>query len=186
MVWLPAAAPGTNIRPAGEDFARGDVVLPAGKRLLPQGFRPCRLGRLSALTVRRRPRVVLFATGDEVCEPGCDRGPESTVNSNMYTLFGLVRGLGCEPVYLGILPDRPAELTAALARAAESRPDAIMTSGGVSVGEEDHVKAAVEALGRCISGGSPSAPAGRWPSAASAPFPSSACPAIRWRPWSPS
>jgi molybdopterin molybdotransferase len=65
----------------------------------------------------------------------------------MYTLFGLVKRLGCEPVYLGILPDRPAELEAALAKAADSGADAIMTTGGVSMGEEDHVKGVVESLG---------------------------------------
>lgn len=145
--WLPATAKGSNIRPAGEDFRAGDVILHAGKTLLPQDAGHAAAAGYPLLTVKRRPRVALFATGDEVCEPGCDKGPESTVNSNMYTLFGLVRGLGCEPRYLGILPDSPAALTAALDAASRSDIDAILTTGGVSMGEEDHVKAAVEALG---------------------------------------
>jgi len=146
-VWLPTVPSGANVRPAGEDFLSGSVVLPAGKSLLPQDIGHAASAGHAGLTVRRRPRVLLFATGDEVCEPGCDTGPESTVNSNMYTLFGLVRRLGCEPVYLGILPDRPAELKAAVAKAAASGADAIITTGGVSIGEEDHVKAVVESLG---------------------------------------
>ena len=147
QVWLPAVACGANLRPAGEDFSRGDVVLPSGKLLLPQDVGHAASAGHATLAVRRRPRVLLFATGDEVCEPGGDGGPESTVNSNMYTLFGLVRRLGCEPVYLGILPDRPEVLKAALAKAAGSGADLIMTTGGVSVGEEDHIKAVVESLG---------------------------------------
>ena len=146
-VWLPASAPGANVRPAGEDFVAGEVVLPAGKGLLPHDIGHAAAAGYATLPVRRRPRVALFATGDEVCEPGCDTGPECTVNSNMYTLFGLVRRLGCQPVYLGILPDRPAELRSALAAAAASGVDAIVTTGGVSIGEEDHVKAVVESLG---------------------------------------
>jgi len=146
-VWLPATPAGANLRPAGEDFLRGEVVLPAGKVLLPQDIGHAASAGHPTLTVRRRPRVALFATGDEVCEPGRDTGPECTVNSNMYTLFGLVRRLGCQPIYLGILPDRPAALSAALAEAAGSGIDAIITTGGVSIGEEDHVKAVVESLG---------------------------------------
>lgn len=146
-VWIPPTDRGANIRPAGEDFAQGDVVLPAGKILLPQDVGHAAAAGYPALVVRRRLRVALFATGDEVCEPGDATGPEKTVNSNVYTLFGLVRRLGGEPVYLGILPDRRKELTAALAKAAADGADAILTSGGVSMGEEDHVKAAVEALG---------------------------------------
>ena len=146
-IWLPIVPKGSNVRPAGEDFAKGTVILTAGKVLLPQDAGHAASAGHPTLTVRRRPRVVLFATGDEVCEPGQDKGPESTVNSNMYTLFGLVRRLGCDPLYLGILPDNPETLKAALDKAAKSGVDAIVTTGGVSIGEEDHVKAAIEALG---------------------------------------
>jgi molybdopterin molybdotransferase len=89
----------------------------------------------------------LFATGDEVREPGGPVEPGTIVNSNSYVLHGLLRRLGCEPVYLGIIKDREDLLRDALAKAADDGVDAIMTTGGVSVGEEDHVKAAVEALG---------------------------------------
>ncbi len=146
-VWLPSAPVGSNIRPAGEDIAAGSVILKAGKTLLPHDVGYAASAGHPVLTVRRRPRVALFATGDEVCEPGCDTGPASTVNSNMYTLFGLVRSVGCDPHYLGILPDDPDALKTALDQAAHSNIDAILTTGGVSIGEEDHVKAAVEALG---------------------------------------
>lgn len=146
-VWVPLVPAGSNIRPAGEDFKTGDVVLPAGKHLLPQDIGHAAAAGYPALEVRRRPNVMLFATGDEVCEPGTELGPEKTVNSNLYTLFGLVQRLGCQPHYLGILPDRPDALKAALAKAAADGADAIMTSGGVSIGEEDHVKSVVESLG---------------------------------------
>jgi molybdopterin molybdotransferase len=146
-VWLPVVSKGSNVRPAGEDFLKGSVILPSGKVLLPQDVGHAASAGHPSLTVLRRPRVVLFATGDEVCEPGQDKGPESTVNSNMYTLFGLLQRLGCDPTYLGILPDNPETLTAALDKASKSGVDAILTTGGVSIGEEDHVKGAVEALG---------------------------------------
>ncbi|MBF0306347.1 MAG: molybdopterin molybdotransferase MoeA [Alphaproteobacteria bacterium] len=147
FVTLRPTKRGANVRPAGEDFMRGDIVLTAGKRLLPQDVGHAAAAGHAALTVRRRPRVALFATGDEVREPGQDDTPGTIVNSNTYVLHGLLRRLGCEPVWEGIAPDRPDALRALLSGAASRGVDAILTTGGVSMGEEDHVKGAVEALG---------------------------------------
>ncbi|HXP96679.1 MAG TPA: gephyrin-like molybdotransferase Glp, partial [Telmatospirillum sp.] len=146
-VWLPVVEKGANVRPAAEDFRQGDVILTAGKRLLPQDVGHASSAGYSVLPVRRRPRVALFATGDEVREPGGPVEPGTIVNSNSYVLHALLRRLGCEPLYLGIIKDREDLLRDALAKAADDGVDAILTTGGVSVGEEDHVKAAVEALG---------------------------------------
>lgn len=146
-VWLPPIDSGTNIRPAGEDFSEGQVVLPAGKLLLPQDIGQAASAGHARLSVRRRLRVAFFATGDEVREPGSPPEPGTIVNSNSFVLSGLLRRLGCEPRYLGIIRDRRELVEAALARAAAEGADAILTSGGVSMGEEDHVKAAVETLG---------------------------------------
>jgi molybdopterin molybdotransferase len=146
-VWLPPVAKGANVRPAGEDFRTGAVVLPAGRRLQPQDVGHAAAAGHASLMVRRRPRVALFATGDEVREPGQADRPGTIINSNAYVLHGLLRRLGCQVSYLGIVPDRQALVRDALAGAAADGVDAIITSGGVSAGEEDHVKAAVEALG---------------------------------------
>ena len=146
-VWLPSIAAGANIRPAGEDFRSGDIILPAGQRLLPQDVGLAAAAGHATLEVRRRPRVALFATGDEVRAPDQEAAPGTIVNSNTFVLHGLLTRLGCEAVDLGIAPDRPEILRSLLSSAAAQGFDAILTSGGVSTGEEDHVKAAVEALG---------------------------------------
>lgn len=147
FVWLPVVETGANVRPAAEDFRAGDIILKAGKRLLPQDVGYASSAGYAELPVRRRPRVALFATGDEVREPGGPVEAGTIVNSNSFVLHGLLRRLGCEPLYLGIIKDREDLLREALAKAAADGVDAIMTTGGVSMGEEDHVKAVVEALG---------------------------------------
>lgn len=146
-VWLPRARPGTNCRPAGEDFAAGEVVLSAGKRLGPQDCAHAAAAGHAELTVHRRPVVALFATGDEIREPSAPDAAAFTINSNAYALHGLIARLGCEPRYLGIVPDREVTLREVLAHAAAGGADMLLTTGGVSVGEEDHVKPAVAALG---------------------------------------
>jgi molybdopterin molybdotransferase len=147
FVRLPLVPEGANFRPAGEDFHAGAVVLPAGRRLLPQDMAQAAAAGHAALSVRRRPRVALFATGDEVREPGAELGAGCVINSNSYFLHGLLRHLGCDPVYLGIIPDCGDAVRTALAAAVAAGADALLTSGGVSMGEEDHVKGAIEALG---------------------------------------
>jgi len=122
-------------------------VLAAGRRLRPQEIGLAASLGLTTLTVRRRLRVAVFSTGDEVREPGGELPPGAIFDSNRYTLRALLEGLSCAVTDLGILPDEPTAVRAALARAAGDH-DLVLTSGGMSTGEEDHVKAAVEALGK--------------------------------------
>jgi molybdopterin molybdotransferase len=142
----PGLKRGANAREAGEDVARGATILRAGRRLRPQDVGLAASVGLTTLAVRTRLRVALFSTGDEIAEPGAPLPPGRVYDSNRFTLAGLLGQLGCAVTDLGILPDRREELAAALAEAAPGH-DLILTSGGVSTGEEDHVKAAVEAKG---------------------------------------
>ncbi|GKT13684.1 molybdopterin molybdotransferase MoeA [Acidovorax sp. SUPP2522] len=139
------------IRRAGEDIALGAEVLAAGTRLTPAALGLAASIGLARLTVARRPRVALFSTGDELVMPGevdpARMPPGAIYNSNRFFLRGLLRRLGCAVTDLGIVPDRRDATLEAL-RGASLEHDLILTSGGVSVGEEDHVKPAVEALGR--------------------------------------
>ncbi|HUW29236.1 MAG TPA: gephyrin-like molybdotransferase Glp [Sulfuriferula sp.] len=139
--------PGENIRRAGEDIRPGDTILPAGTRLGAAAMGLAASVGLVALPVYRRLKVASFSTGDELVQPGTALGAGQIYNSNRYTLAGLVQGLGCEWLDLGSVPDTLAATLAALQRAA-AMADVVITSGGVSVGEEDHVKAAVEQLGK--------------------------------------
>jgi molybdopterin molybdotransferase len=146
LVVRPGIKRGANRRAAGEDIAAGAVVLKAGQRLRPQDLgQAAAVGRAS-LEVSRPLRVALFSTGDELVEPGTALPPGSIYDSNRFTIAGLLHALGCRVSDLGILADRPDAVRQALAQAAPLH-DLIVTSGGVSVGDEDHVKAAVEALG---------------------------------------
>ena len=139
------------IRRAGEDIALGSEVLRAGTRLTPAELGLAASIGLAQLAVARRPRVALFSTGDELVMPGDvapqDLPPGHIYNSNRFFLRALLLRLGCEVTDLGIVPDRLGATIDAL-RSASSGHDLILTSAGVSVGEEDHVKPAVEALGR--------------------------------------
>jgi molybdopterin molybdotransferase len=141
---VPAA--GQWIRRRGEDVQHGAEVLAAGARLTPQALGLAASVGASRLVVRRRPRVALFSTGDELVMPGEALKPGAIYNSNRFTLRGLLQAAGCEVQDLGIVPDRLDATRAALREAALSN-DLILTSGGVSVGEEDHLKPAVQAEG---------------------------------------
>ena len=141
---------GQWVRAAGEDVTRGAVILQKGERLAPASIGLAAGIGLAALHVAIRPRVALFSTGDELVMPG-DVPPEAMkpgaiYNSNRFFLRALLLRLGCEVSDLGIVPDNRAATLAALQSAAEGH-DLILTSGGVSVGEEDHIKPAVEQLG---------------------------------------
>jgi molybdopterin molybdotransferase len=142
---------GQWIRRRGEDVRAGAVVLAAGQRLTPQALGLAATVGAAQLTVLRRPRVALFSTGDELVMPGAvppDQLPPGAIyNSNRYVLRGLLQAAGCEVTDLGIVPDRLDATRAALREAAQGH-DLILTSGGVSVGEEDHIKPAVSAEGR--------------------------------------
>jgi molybdopterin molybdotransferase len=143
----PGIKRGANHRARAEDVAAGGTVLHRGMRLRPQDMgQAAAVGRTS-LAVSRPLRVALFSTGDELREPGAPLDPGCIYDSNRFTIGALLAGLGCAVDDLGILKDDAAALGAALARASEGH-DLIVTSGGVSVGEEDHVRAAVEALGK--------------------------------------
>jgi molybdopterin molybdotransferase len=146
---VPAA--GQWIRRAGEDITRGAVVLQTGTRLSPAELGLAASIGLPRLQVARRPSVALFSTGDELVMPGEvppeQMRPGAIYNSNRFFLRAMLLRLGCEVTDLGIVPDRRDATIAAL-RDASSAHDLILTSGGVSVGEEDHIKPAVESLGR--------------------------------------
>ena len=139
--------PGEAIRRAGEDVAIGAEILPPGIRLRAQDIALAAAAGLPELPVYRRVRVGVFFTGDELFQPGEPLPPGGIYNSNRYALRGLLEGLGCEVRDLGSVPDTLPATREALRRAAADN-DLVITSGGVSVGEEDHVKPAVEAEGR--------------------------------------
>jgi len=146
VVIRPGIKRGANRRHAGEDVTSGTVVLKRGTRLRPQDVGMAASMGHADIPVYRRLRVALFSTGDELSEPGAKLPEGGIYDSNRYTLASLLEGLGCAVTDLGILADRFATVRDALAKAAATH-DLIVTSGGVSVGDEDHVKAAVEALG---------------------------------------
>jgi molybdopterin molybdotransferase len=137
---------GQNIRRAGEDIATGGAILAAGTRLGPAELGLAASVGLATLPVFRRLRVALLSTGDELAEPGQPLPPGGIYNSNRYFLHALLDGLGCAVTDLGRVPDTLETTRAALQKAAEGN-DLILTTGGVSVGEEDHVKTAIEQAG---------------------------------------
>ncbi|MCC5810927.1 MAG: molybdopterin molybdotransferase MoeA [Ectothiorhodospiraceae bacterium] len=137
---------GSHIRPAGEDMYAGQLMLQAGERLRPQDLALAATGGHPALTVRRRLRVAVLATGDELVDPGQPLAPGQIYNSNSFALLGLLQGLGCQVTVCRMVEDTLSETVRALESAADAA-DLIISSGGVSVGDEDHVKAAVERLG---------------------------------------
>jgi molybdopterin molybdotransferase len=142
----PGLKAGANRRLAGEDLSRGSLALTAGRRLSPRDVALVAALGLDAVAVRRPLRVALFSTGDEVVSPGRPLGPAQLYDANRFMLQAWLRRLGCRPTDLGILRDEPLSLAEGLKRAAADH-DLIVTSGGVSTGEEDHVKAAVERAG---------------------------------------
>ncbi|MFL1463602.1 gephyrin-like molybdotransferase Glp [Roseococcus sp. DSY-14] len=149
-LWVPPGLkPGANARPAGEDVPAGAEALPEGTRLrAPEIGLAAALG-FATLPVRPLLRVGVFSTGDELASPGAALGPAQTHDSNRFTLMALLAGLPCTVTDLGILPDDRARTAAALRDAAAGQ-DLLLTSGGVSTGEEDHVRAAIEGAGRLV------------------------------------
>ena len=145
---VPAA--GQWIRRAGEDVASGDVVLKKGERLTPAALGLAASIGFHKLQVARRPRVAMLSTGDELVMPGevapDAMKPGAIYNSNRFFMRALLHRLGCEVNDLGIVPDNREATIAALRDAAETS-DLIITTGGVSVGEEDHIRAALQSLG---------------------------------------
>jgi molybdopterin molybdotransferase len=149
-VVLPAGLkPGANVRPAGEDIPFGHPALKAGQRLRPQDVALAAAFGLTQLDVIRRIRVAVFSTGNELVSPGEPREASQLFDSNRFMLMAMLRRLGCEVSDLGILRDERTSLANALQEVAGSN-DLILTTGGVSTGEEDHVKAGVESVGRLV------------------------------------
>jgi molybdopterin molybdotransferase len=149
-VVLPAGLkPGANVRPAGEDIPIGTAALARGRRLRPQDVALAAAFGLTEIDVMRRIRVAVFSTGDELVSPGGRRQPAQLFDSNRFMLMAMLARLGCEVSDLGILRDDRASLAAGLKQVA-GHHDLILTTGGVSTGEEDHVKAAVESAGSLV------------------------------------
>ena len=138
--------PGQNVRAAGEDVAAGQTVLLAGKRLTAADIGMLASLGLAETSVYRRLRVAFFSTGDELRAVGEPLGPGEIHDSNRYTLYGMLKKLDVEILDFGVVRDRPELIEQAFTEAA-SQADAIITSGGVSVGEADFVKETLEKLG---------------------------------------
>ena len=138
---------GTNIRPAGEDITAGSTLFDEGVRLGPQHAGLIASIGLERLVVKRRLRVAIFTTGDELQTPGQPLSPGQIYNSNQVTLTTLLQNLGCEVIDYGVLADKPELIEDTLRQAAVSA-DLIISSGGVSVGERDYIKAAIDKLGK--------------------------------------
>jgi molybdopterin molybdotransferase len=140
---------GANVRPAGEDIVAGTPALPAGQRLRPQDVALAAAFGLTRIEVRRRIRVAVFSTGNELVSPGAPRAAAQLYDSNRFMLMAMLARLGCEVSDLGILRDDRTSLASALKKVADAH-DLILTTGGVSTGEEDHVKAGVESVGTLV------------------------------------
>jgi molybdopterin molybdotransferase len=140
---------GANVRPAGEDILADTQALAAGQRLRPQDIALAAAFGLTQIEVRRRIRVAVFSTGNELVSPGAPRATAQLFDSNRFMLMAMLARLGCEVSDLGILRDDRASLASALQKVADAH-DLILTSGGVSTGEEDHVKASVESVGTLV------------------------------------
>src|SRR5580658_7979484 len=142
-----AAVLGRHIRPAGVDFRKGDVLLKGGTRLTDRDLSLAASMNYPELAVRRRPKVALLATGDELVMPGSVPGPGQIVYSNGYALRALARAEGAETVDLGVAADTIEATTAGIRRARDSGADILVTTGGASVGDHDLVKRSLEAEG---------------------------------------
>jgi len=145
----PGLSRGANRRLAGEDIRTGAVALPAGRRLSAQDIALAAALGLTAIEARRRVRVALFSTGDEITEPGSPLVGAALYDSNRYLLAAAVARFGAAVTDLGILRDEPQALARAIATAATDH-DLVLTSGGVSTGEADYVRSAVESIGRIV------------------------------------
>jgi molybdopterin molybdotransferase len=149
IVVPPGLQRGANRRLAGEDVRKGAVALPAGRRLTAPDIALAAAVGVKHLIVRRRIKVALFSTGDEIVEPGAPRPEPALYDANRYLLAALLARLSADVTDLGILRDDPDALAAAL-KAAASGHDLVITSGGVSTGDADYVKQAVERLGKLV------------------------------------
>jgi molybdopterin molybdotransferase len=146
VVFSGPIEPGANVRPRGNDFVNGETILAAGTRIRPQEMALAAAAGHAWLPVQARFKVALLITGDEVTPPGRPLPPGQIYDSNRYLLAGLLQALGCQVTHCGWSADDLASTRAALLQAAASA-DLVLATGGVSVGEEDYVRAAVQSLG---------------------------------------
>lgn len=147
LVAIPSLRRGDNLRPAGETLTEGALALRAGVRVRPQEIGVAAMLGLERLPVRARLRVALFSTGDELREVGTSLGAGCIHDANRHLLRGLLQGFGCTVTDFGIVADHALAVRDAIAEAAQGQ-DLVLTSGGASVGDEDHVKSALAELGR--------------------------------------
>jgi molybdopterin molybdotransferase len=145
----PGLDAGANRRLAGEDVRADAVLLPSGRLLSARHVALAAAVGLTQLPVRRRIRVAVLSTGDEIVEPGTPRPSAALFDANRYLLAGLIAGLGAQSTDLGIVGDDPQQLARAISAAAQEH-DLVLTSGGVSTGEADHVRSAVESIGSLV------------------------------------
>jgi molybdopterin molybdotransferase len=145
----PGLERGANSRSTGEDLRKGAVMLPAGRKLTAADLALAAAQGATRLMVRRRLRVAVFSTGDEVVEPGAARPAAAIYDANRHLLGALLKKFGAAVTDLGILRDDPVALATAIAAAAADH-DLVITSGGVSTGEADHVRTAIERIGRLV------------------------------------
>jgi molybdopterin molybdotransferase len=149
VILPPGLERGANSRFAGEDLRKGAIMLPAGRKLTAADVALAAAEGATQLLVRRRLRVAVFSTGDEVVEPGAGRPAAAIYDANRHLLRGLLKKFGAVVTDLGILRDDPVALETAIAAAAADH-DLVITSGGVSTGEADHVRTAIERIGRLV------------------------------------
>ncbi len=140
-------SPGENVRARGFDFAEGEAMLAAGRRLTPRDIALAAAANHPSLVVRRRPRVAILATGDELVAPGAARGAAQIVASNNFAVAGIAAAAGGEPIDLGIVADDPQALARSLALARDAEADVLVTLGGASVGDHDLVRGALAEAG---------------------------------------
>jgi molybdopterin molybdotransferase len=151
VVVTAPASEGKNVRRAGLDFSEGDTLIVQGRRLTDRDLALAAAANHPTVSVHRRPKLAVLATGDELVLPGSAPGPGEIVYSNGYALSALALGEGCDVMDLGIVPDRLAETATAVRRAADAGADILVTSGGASVGDYDLVQQALAAEGLALS-----------------------------------
>jgi molybdopterin molybdotransferase len=151
VVLTEPVAAGAYVRPRGLDFDAGEIVLKAGRRLTSRDLALAAAADHAALWARRRPRVAILATGDELVAPGAPRGPAQIVACNTFAIAGIAAAAGGEPIDLGLVADEPQALAEALAWARAAKADVLTTLGGASVGDRDLVPQALADAGMALS-----------------------------------
>ncbi|MCW2283128.1 molybdopterin molybdotransferase [Rhodoblastus acidophilus] len=145
-----AVSLGKNVRVAGVDFHEGETILPAGRRLTPADVAFAASADHPILPVARRPKIAVLSTGDELVPPGEQRGPDQIVASNAYAVLGLIAACGGEAIDLGVTPDQPEAIEAAIRNALAMNIDVLVTIGGASVGDRDFVRGALSREGMAL------------------------------------